>query len=549
MDVLRRELIAGGPLIGLAGGVGAAGPQGFAAESDHRVTTPQRAVKETHSGKIRGYVSGGVMIFKGVPYGADTGKARFRPPAPPTPWAGVRPALVYGPACTQAPETYSEAMAFLLEPVISRQSEDCLHLNIWTKETATAGLRPVMVWIHGGEFSTGSAHALPACDGEALARNGEVVVVSVNHRIGALGFLNLADVGGGDAEGAASNAGVLDLVAALEWVRDNIETFGGDRRRVTVFGQSGGGLKITTLCAMPSAKGLFSRAIVQSGSEVRIFRREVTKKLAASLLDELGFKTLDVNKLRAVPAERLVLLAAKAQTKSYKFPALGENIWSLVGWAPTLDGTIIPTDPYEGEAPLCADVPLLVGSVFTEFNPALYDPGTVAMNEAELEAKVVEGFGASGRDILAVFRRRHPALAPVFLYALISTAAFNRSNAVEQARLKSRTGAPAFLYVFAWETPILDGVPKAYHCSELPFVFATTDKMVTATGGDQRARAMAEQVARSWIAFAHSGDPHHPGLPPWPAVTAGTLPTMVFNDRSGVEFDADRIERESVGRS
>jgi para-nitrobenzyl esterase len=533
---------AASALLGTAQPATAAGPP-----AGRLVSTPADAVVETTHGKIRGYVAGGIYTFKGVAYGADTGgPARFAAPRAPDPWTGVRPALTYGPICPQVAEANGPYARFLLQPVIGEPDEDCLRLNVWTPSLG-AGRRPVMVWIHGGEFSTGSSQALAACDGENLARGGDAVVVSVNHRLNALGYLNLADLDGGQA---FANAGMLDLVAALEWIKANIAAFGGDSGRVTLFGQSGGGLKITTLCAMPAARGLFHRAIVQSGSQVRLFRPEVTGRLAAALLDELGVTRASLDQLRTLPAADIVAAAAKAQARFVRMPAFGDNIWSLVGWAPTLDGASIPTDPYDPGNRDFADVPLLVGGTRYEFSPAVFGPpGAMAMTEDDLRVRLTQVYGARADEIVAVFRDRHPALEPAYLSSIISAAAFNRANAVEQARARAAQGGTAFLYLFAWETPLLDGTPRAYHGSELPFVFRNTDRLATATGGGPRPMALAERMSGAWAAFAHAGDPNHPGLPGWKPVGEAALPTLVFDDVCRVEYDADRAERLIVGRS
>jgi para-nitrobenzyl esterase len=546
MEVSRRGMLAAVPFASMLPALVAPAPAAAMPASAAIVTTPTDAVVETVHGKVRGFVVDGIYTYKGVPYGADTSQARFKGPTPPVAWAGVRPALTYGPICPQSADPQSPLMAFLLQPVLGLPSEDCLVLNIWTPSVSD-GRRPVMVWIHGGEFSTGSSQALASCDGENLARGGDVVVVSVNHRLNALGYLNLSDLDAGFAE--ATNAGMLDLVAALQWVAANIERFGGDPGQVTLFGQSGGGLKITTLCAMPAAKGLFHRAIVQSGSQTRLFRPEVTAGLAAALLDELGLTRASISRLRELPADHIVAAAVKAQTRFYRFPAMGANIWSLVGWAPTLDGTTIPTDPYDLGNRSFADVPLLVGSTRCEFNPALADPAAIGMTETALRDGLAQAFDGRADQVLSTFRRRYPDLAPVFLSAVISATAFNRANAVEQARAKTAQGGAAFLYQFDWETPVLDGLPHAYHCSELPFVFRNTDRVATATGGCARPMKLSDLMSRAWLAFARTGDPNHPGLPPWPKVWPGALPTLVFDDQCRVEDDADRAERAVVGRA
>ncbi len=521
-----------------------------AGEVDSLIASSSVALTETAAGKVRGFVRRGVCTFRGIPYGAPTsGDRRFMPPAKPAPWKNVRSSLTYGYVSPQEPRTIwdKDEVAFVYQWDDGFQHEDCLRVNVWTP-----GLdhrkRPVMVWLHGGGFSTGSGHEMKTYDGENLARRGDVVVVSLNHRVGAVGFLNLASVGG-EKYAASANLGLLDIVAALEWVRDNIGNFGGDPGNVTVFGQSGGGGKVTALMAMPRAAGLFHRAVVQSGSMLQMPDPETTAKLAAAVLKELGITRATFDQLHSVPVDRIVTAGVKAAkavfpTPDYSKPIEFERHAVLFPWAPTVDGAILPESPFCNGAPaVSAKVPLLVGSTRTEIGVGWDWPGFENYTDAELTEAITKGHGKERAPrLLAALRRDHPGAKPCDLLAIWSSSGFRRA-ALRQASVKAAQGvAPAYIYLFAWNTPILDGRVRSYHCAELPFVFDNTDRCDAATGGGPTARALAAKVSEAWIRFARTGNPNHSGLPTWPAFTAEKRATMVFDNTCTVEYDADREE-------
>jgi para-nitrobenzyl esterase len=510
-------------------------------------------IVETTAGKVRGFAANSIYAFKGIPYAASTaGAQRFMPPAKPTPWSGVRSALALGPSSPQAFNSTSigrragwnnDEEAFMFDWDDGRPSEDCLRVNVWTPGLGAGRRRPVLVWIHGGGYSSGSSNELRMYDGESLSRRGDAVVVSLNHRLGVLGYLNLAEYG--DRWASAGNAGMLDIVAALGWVKDNIANFGGDPGSVLIFGQSGGGGKVGTLMGMPSARGLFQRASIQSGSNVRRPAQDRSGELAAAVLQELGLARGNIEKLQELPYERIVEAGVLAQRKMNPTPA-APGTGGGVNWAPVVDGRILPEHPWDPKAsPLGADIPLLVGTTLNEFANSIQagDPSLDEMNLEEAKKRIAAQRGDKTDQIVQSFQQKYPKATPYELFSRISGMT-QRQNAVTQAERKAALGAaPAYLYWFQWQTPILDGRPRAFHCAELPFVFYNTDRSATMTGGGAEARELAGRIADAWLAFARTGNPNHKGLPKWPEFTAAQCPTMVFDSVCAVANAPDAEQR------
>src|SRR5579871_1965599 len=503
------------------------------------VVTESGDIVETTSGKVRGYTRNGIYTFKGIPYAASTaGSARFLAPAKPKPWAGVRSSLYYGQVCPQGPRAgwAVDENAFMFEWDDGQPGEDCLRINIWTPAANSSRKRPVLFWIHGGGYSAGSGQELKSYDGENLARRGDVVVVSVNHRLNSLGYLNLAEYGTRWA--ASANVGMLDLVASLEWVRDNITNFGGDPGSVTIFGQSGGGAKVGVLMAMPSAKGLFHRAIVESGSSLRQSTPDTSAKLAAGVLAELGLNGSQLDRLQALPVEQVVAAGVAAQRKLVppggNIPGSGTG----VNWGPTVDGRILPNHAFDPGAPaISANVPMIIGTVLNEFTNGIGHPEYESMTMDEVHKRVSARYGAKTDRIVDAFQKAYPNAKPFDVLSVIFAAPV-RQNAITQAERKAAlNAAPAYLYWFTWQTPVLNGRPRAFHCAELPFVFDNTDRCAAMTGGTAEARELGAKMSECWINFARKGDPNHSGIPHWAPFSADKVQTMIFDNKCELKND------------
>ncbi len=516
------------------------------------VASDSNAVTATTAGKVWGFTRNGIETFRGIPYAASTeGKARFLPPAKPKPWTETRSAMWYGKTCPQAARAgwENDIESFLSQWDDGQPGEDCLRVNVWSP-ALDGKKRPVMFWIHGGGFQAGSGQEQPAYRGENLSRRGDVVVVSVNHRLGVLGFLNLAEYGSQYAESA--NVGMLDLVAALEWVRDNIANFGGDPGNVTIFGQSGGGGKVGTLMTMPAAKGLFHKAVVQSGSLLMANKPEESAKLAAAVMAELSLTKAQASELHELPVGGLIDagVAALRKLAPPRAPGAGFTLPKLM-WAPTVDGKVLPSVPFDPAAPeISADVPMLIGTALNEFNPAMSNPKAELMTEDELRKQAAAAYGDKASSIIETCRKIYPNIKPVEVSSILSAINVFRSGAVRQAERKTAQGkAPAFLYEFCWKTPVMDGRPRAFHCSEIPFVFYNTNVSAFATGGGPEPRALAAKVSDAWINFARKGDPNHPGLPNWPRFDAQKGPVMILDKICEVKEDPERELRKLLAEA
>ena len=495
-------------------------------------------VADTSYGRIRGTETRGIKVFKGVPYGASTaGRNRFMPPAAPAKWAGVRDALAYGASAPQTePGSRRAASAIAVAAAgLPPEGEDCLVLNVWTPAVKDNRKRPVMVWCHGGGFATGSGSS-PVTEGANLARRGDVVVVTLNHRLNVLGFSNLASVAGAEFT-SSGDVGMLDIVRALEWVRDNIAEFGGDPGTVMVFGQSGGGRKVSTLLAMPSARGLFHRAVIESGATLQLVEPEAGARVARELLSTLGIAAGQGRGLQEVPLDTLMAAYFTVVRKM--------NVDQMTqGFSPAMDGRIVAQHPFHPAASqVSAGVPVMLGSTRTELTSSAAAED-FSMSDATMRARVRTLLGAHADRALDVYARANPGASPADLYFLIASDHRYSGPVMKIAERRAALGAgPVYLYYFRWETPVDGGRLKSPHTIEIPFAFDNIQAASRLTGGGAEAQALADRVSDAWIAFARTGNPNTPKLPQWPAFTAADRPTMVIDTHSRVERDPIKEQR------
>ncbi len=527
----RRDFLKHASALAVSGGVLLESAQAQAAKF---------VTAETTFGKIRGADNNGIKVFKGIPYGASTaGANRFMAPADPAKWTGVRDALEYGHS---APQRNPDAPArpgvlSISGENLPPEGEDCLVLNVWTPAVGASGKRPVMFWCHGGGFATGSGSS-PDNDGANLVRRGDVVVVTINHRLNVLGFANLSEFA--TEFTASGDAGMLDIVQALKWVRANIANFGGDPNTVMIFGQSGGGRKVETLLAMPSAKGLFHRAAIESGATMQLVERATAMRVGEQLLAKLGIAKNQAREIQKVPVEK-IMSAYFAVLKD----ATGVDQMTA-GFSPTMDGKMVAQHPFHPVASnVSPDVPVLIGSTRTELTTSyLNDAAAFSLDDNGLRTRVQAIVGSQTAHIIDVYRKANPSAPPSDLFFLIASDHRYTAPTMKIAERRAALGkGPVYLYYFTWETPVMGGKLKSPHTMEIPFVFDNVKISARLTGGGADAMALADRVSDAWIAFARTGNPNTPKLPRWPAFNAKERATMVINNASKVVNDPLREQR------
>jgi len=484
------------------------------------------ATVSTTCGKVHGTLQDKVHAFKGVPYAASTaGENRFMPPKKREPWTGVRDCVELGLRSPQLSGSFHGVVPPEFE-VMDRNEpmgEDCLVLNIWTSGVG-AGKRPVMVWLHGGGYTSGSGGFI-CYDGTNLAKKHDVVLVTVNHRLTCFGYLYLAGVGG-EKYADSGNVGNLDIVVALEWIRDNIAAFGGDPGNVTIFGQSGGAGKVSCLMAMPAAKGLFHRAIVESGAAVKGMSRDAANKSTEMYLAKLNLKPSDVGRLQTLSIDELLAPTASAA------PVPGVP---GMAFGPVVDGRSLPANPFDPVAPeMSANIPLLIGTVETEvtfFPNQILDP----IDDANFHARVKQLLRTASDEqvdkLIAAYRAGRPGQSNTDIYLALASDATFRGGVVTEAERKADQGkAPVYQYYFTWRSPVRDGKLRSFHTIEIPLVFENVDTAKSMVGSGQDAYALADKISSAWVAFARTGHPNAKLVPHWEPFDTKKRAVMVIHN-------------------
>jgi para-nitrobenzyl esterase len=508
------------------------------------------AIAQTEHGRVRGYMLRGIYYFLGMPYGADTsGANRFMPPEKPKPWTNVFPALWWGNSAPQSMENrYGNPFSTFRDHWnYGDVNEDCLRINVLTPGINDGKKRPVLFWIHGGGFSFGNGIEQDGYNGENFARFGDAVFCSVNHRLGPFGYCNFAGVGG-EKFAPSGNVGMLDIVAALGWVRTNISNFGGDPDNITIIGQSGGGAKVCILTAMPSAKGLFHKAVVLSGALRKSGEKEYSERLGAAVLKEAGLTPAELPKLQAMPWKDFYALAMRAEQSIEKEGGPGGMMRAFV---PVVDGTVLPQHPYDPiAAPTASGVPMIISSVENEQSPSWTDSSleSITLEEVIEKLKVRAGFSSRGygdksQEIVESYAKAFPGRKPVEIWSLVSS---NRQSVVALADAKCKQPAPVYVDWFTWQPSLFDKRMRAFHTLDICFWFYNTDVMLSHTGGGPRPRALSQKMAGALLQFMKTGNPNGAGLPEWPRYSSDRGETMILDDICEAKNDPDRQARKAL---
>jgi len=505
------------------------------------------AVADTTNGKVRGFIHRNIYNFLGIPYGANTtGKNRFMPPQKPDPWKEIYPAVYWPNSAPQLLDNFyaNRYLAFTDYWHYDDVSENCLGINVWTPGYKDNTKRPVLLWLHGGGFTSGNSIEHPEYHGENLSRRGDIVFCSLNHRLGPMGFANFAGVGG-EKYAASGNVGMLDIVAGLEWIRDNISNFGGDPGNVTIIGQSGGGAKVCTLTSMPSAKGLFHKAVALSGNSLKGGEKNYSEKLGSYILKEAGLSASQIDKLHDMPWKDFYAFADKA---SIKLRAETGITGMMGGFGPVSDGVYLPQQPfYSGD--LSSNIPMIICSTFYERSPSSFDSSleNITLDKAKELAKTTRGFGVSlaenASKIIEAYSKNFPDKKPI---EILSMAISNRLQTIATANAKVNQPAPVYLAWFGWNPPVFDGRLRAFHTMDIGFWFYNTDVQISHTGGGARPRNLAAKMSDALVQFMKTGDPKGVGLPDWQKYTTANGETMILDDVCEIKNDPDREARKSL---
>jgi para-nitrobenzyl esterase len=505
------------------------------------------AVADTTNGKVRGFIHRNIYNFLGIPYGANTtGKNRFMPPQKPDPWKEIYPAVYWPNSAPQLLDNFyaNRYLAFTDYWHYDDVSENCLGINVWTPGYNEKKKRPVLLWLHGGGFTSGNSIEHPEYHGENLSRRGDIVFCSLNHRLGPMGFADFAGVGG-EKYSASGNVGMLDIVAGLEWIRDNISNFGGDPGNVTIMGQSGGGAKVCTLAAMPSAKGLFHKAVALSGNSLKGGEKNYSEKLGSYILKEAGLSGSQMDKLQDMPWKDFYAFANNASMKLRTETGI---TGMMGGFGPVADGVYLPQQPFfSGD--LSSNIPMIICSTFYERSPSSFDSSleNITLDKAKELAKTTRGFGVSlaenASNIIEAYAKNFPDKKPI---EILSMAISNRLQTIATADAKVNQPAPVYLAWFGWNPPVFDGRLRAFHTMDIGFWFYNTDVQISHSGGGARPRNLAAKMSDALVQFMKTGDPKGVGLPDWPKYTTANGETIILDDVCTVKNDPDRDARKSL---
>ncbi len=481
----------------------------------------KKPVVETTHGTVSGSIEDSVFTFRGIPYASAD---RFMPPQDPEAWKGVRECVEFGPVAKQIVGWINDS---------SMNEKELFSLNIWTNGISDGKKRPVMFWLHGGGFATGSSND-PMTYGKALTRKGDVVMVSVNHRLNILGYLDLSACGPKYAQSA--NVGMLDVVKALEWVRDNIENFGGDPSNVTILGESGGGGKVGTLMCMPSAKGLFNKAIIQSGTLVNVMTKEKSQALGISVLEKLGLTPADVEKLDTISYKALVKAGNEAVLMVTGPRKPGSA--TMFGFAPSADGETLLQQPFSpGFADISEEIPLMIGTTFNELINTVYTEKDLTIEQAKERLSKV--YGNRTDQYVELFAKTYPDFRPQDLLSIDTV--FRPFTIMATDARARQASSPLYVYFLAWKSPVDNATRGAFHGLDIPLAFDNIELRSDWTGTSEEAYELADKMSSAWLNFAKTGNPNVEGsLPEWEPYTVEKGATMVFDNECRVLNNHDR---------